>query len=318
MGWYHTNGETSDPEIYKYTYSDARAVFALRFWRASLYSASETLLYKSKWAFKLTIGTVVSISLAVPFLNTWWNNSIYKRDSASSALLPLVAVDCIQYIYSMLLYLCPLLLLYSVPYFFFFFFTIGRSWTIECGLWSLEGISKMDQQLGDNYWAEGNSQDGFEVQEHSIFKQEIPDAADEENNEDETTEVRWWARIMTKRINSKMNYCIVCLQLVLSNKGGPKIIHKNFMYTLHKKQPYNIRWRCVRRALACRGSIITGADCKSPRLRMDHNHEADLMAVQCARRRYEAMGQPVILGKTDRSLKDGKSWFMKISKWDFS
>ncbi|XP_012270552.1 protein jim lovell isoform X2 [Orussus abietinus] len=84
-------------------------------------------------------------------------------------------------------------------------------------------------------------------------------------------------------------------ELVLSNKGGPKLIHNGFMYTLHKKQPHNIRWRCVGRASLCRGSLITTADCKKPKVRMDHNHKPDFGAVSMARKRYIALGRPRIL-----------------------
>ena len=83
--------------------------------------------------------------------------------------------------------------------------------------------------------------------------------------------------------------------MVLSNKGGPKVIHNGYMYTLHKKQPYNIRWRCVGRSFYCRGSLVTTIDCKKPRLHMDHNHRPDYAAAQTARKRYIALGMPAIL-----------------------
>lgn len=84
-------------------------------------------------------------------------------------------------------------------------------------------------------------------------------------------------------------------QVVLSNKGGPKVIHQGFMYTLHKKQPNNIRWRCVGRTLHCRGSLITTSNCKKPRIRMQHNHSPDFAAAQLARKRYIALGKPPVL-----------------------
>ncbi|XP_034190930.2 uncharacterized protein LOC117609127 isoform X1 [Osmia lignaria lignaria] len=84
-------------------------------------------------------------------------------------------------------------------------------------------------------------------------------------------------------------------EVVLSNKGGPKLIHRGFMYTLHKKQPYNIRWRCVGRTMHCRGSLITTTSCTKPRVRMEHNHKPDFAAAQVARKRYLALGKPCVL-----------------------
>ncbi|XP_076394493.1 uncharacterized protein LOC105661931 isoform X1 [Megachile rotundata] len=84
-------------------------------------------------------------------------------------------------------------------------------------------------------------------------------------------------------------------EVVLSNKGGPKLIHRGYMYTLHKKQPYNIRWRCVGRTMHCRGSLITSTNCTKPRVRMEHNHKPDFAAAQVARKRYLALGKPCVL-----------------------
>ncbi|XP_031827522.1 uncharacterized protein LOC116424786 isoform X1 [Nomia melanderi] len=84
-------------------------------------------------------------------------------------------------------------------------------------------------------------------------------------------------------------------EVVLSNKGGPKLIHRGYMYTLHKRQPYNIRWRCVGRTMHCRGSLITTTTCTKPRVRMEHNHKPDFAAAQVARKRYLALGKPCVL-----------------------
>lgn len=43
----------------------------------------------------------------------------------------------------------------------------------------------------------------------------------------------------------------VC-QIVRSNKGGPKLIHRGYIYTVHKQRPGMVRWRCTRRSLNCR------------------------------------------------------------------
>ncbi|XP_053970273.1 uncharacterized protein LOC128888562 isoform X1 [Hylaeus anthracinus] len=84
-------------------------------------------------------------------------------------------------------------------------------------------------------------------------------------------------------------------EVVLSNKGGPKLIHHGYMYTLHKKHPYNIRWRCVGRTMHCRGSLSTTPSCTKPRVLMDHNHKPDFEAAQVARKRYLALGKPCVL-----------------------
>ncbi|XP_076163296.1 uncharacterized protein LOC143144598 isoform X2 [Ptiloglossa arizonensis] len=84
-------------------------------------------------------------------------------------------------------------------------------------------------------------------------------------------------------------------EVVLSNKGGPKLIHCGYMYTLHKKHPYNIRWRCVGRTMHCRGSLTTTTVCTKPRVLMDHNHKPDFAAAQVARKRYLALGKPCVL-----------------------
>lgn len=41
-----------------------------------------------------------------------------------------------------------------------------------------------------------------------------------------------------------------------SNKGGAKIIHKGYMYTIHKKRYGRIRWRCAQRTLHCKVSFF--------------------------------------------------------------
>ncbi|KAL2715981.1 hypothetical protein V1478_013657 [Vespula squamosa] len=84
-------------------------------------------------------------------------------------------------------------------------------------------------------------------------------------------------------------------EIVLSNKGGPKLIHNGYMYTMHKKQPQHIRWRCVGRTTYCRGSLITTENCTKARIRMEHNHKPDFAAAQEARKRYLALGKPRVL-----------------------
>ena len=91
--------------------------------------------------------------------------------------------------------------------------------------------------------------------------------------------------------------------MVLSNKGGPKVIHNGYMYTLHKKQAHTIRWRCVLRAYLCRGCLVTTGEGTQPRVHAEHNHRADYAAAQTARRRYISMGKPAIPDGKYNSLK---------------
>jgi hypothetical protein len=43
------------------------------------------------------------------------------------------------------------------------------------------------------------------------------------------------------------------VEVIKSNKGGMKVIHKGYMYTVHKKrQCGGIRWRCAQRSLHCK------------------------------------------------------------------
>ncbi|XP_048516029.1 protein jim lovell-like isoform X2 [Athalia rosae] len=107
----------------------------------------------------------------------------------------------------------------------------------------------------------------------------------------------------------------IVVRVVLSNKGGPKVIHRGFMYTLHKKQPNNIRWRCVGRTLHCRGSLITTADCKKPRIRMQHNHDPDFVAAELARKRYIALGQPPVI--LEDELRSGSTRSGNAKRDDF-
>ncbi|CAH1382100.1 unnamed protein product, partial [Tenebrio molitor] len=75
------------------------------------------------------------------------------------------------------------------------------------------------------------------------------------------------------------------VEVIKSNKGGMKVIHKGYMYTVHKKrQCGGIRWRCAQRSLHCKGSISTGAD-GPPKINMPHNHLPDLHSVALARGR---------------------------------
>ncbi|XP_043491318.1 protein jim lovell-like [Polistes fuscatus] len=84
-------------------------------------------------------------------------------------------------------------------------------------------------------------------------------------------------------------------EIVLSNKGGPKLIHNDYMYTMHKKHPQYIRWRCVGRTTHCRGTLLTTKNCTKPQVSMEHNHKPNFAAAQLARKRYLELGKPRVL-----------------------
>ncbi|KAK4878681.1 hypothetical protein RN001_011187 [Aquatica leii] len=72
------------------------------------------------------------------------------------------------------------------------------------------------------------------------------------------------------------------VEIIRSNKGGLKLIHRGYMYTVHKKrQGGGIRWRCTQRSWHCKGSISTGNG--PPTVNMPHNHIPDPHSVALAR-----------------------------------
>ena len=55
------------------------------------------------------------------------------------------------------------------------------------------------------------------------------------------------------------------------------------MYTRQIVTPTVIRWRCVKRAYHCKGTMITQFDMSAPRAANDHNHSPDFAAIECAK-----------------------------------
>ncbi|GJQ85403.1 hypothetical protein Trydic_g10177 [Trypoxylus dichotomus] len=73
-------------------------------------------------------------------------------------------------------------------------------------------------------------------------------------------------------------------EIIRSNKGGLKLIHRGYMYTVHKKRRSGeIRWRCCQRRSHCKGSVSTGEG--DPIINMPHNHIPDPQSVALARYR---------------------------------
>lgn len=116
------------------------------------------------------------------------------------------------------------------------------------------------------------------------------------------------------------------VEIIRSNKGGMKIIHKGYMYTVHKKrQSGGIRWRCTQRSLHCKvfelqrhacvallsryfvvqGSISTGTG--PTRTNMPHNHVPDPHSVALARcRQLEEFADFTALVEMDYDEIEGK------------
>ncbi|KAJ8687691.1 hypothetical protein QAD02_023485, partial [Eretmocerus hayati] len=129
------------------------------------------------------------------------------------------------------------------------------------------------------------------------IKEELADEDPEDLNEATTMEIsegpgpNAWINVMPIQIKEEV--ANEDPEIVLSNKGGLKLIHKGFMYTLHKKQPSSIRWRCVLRTQQCRGSVITNLEFKDTFMRMCHSHPPDFHAAEMCRRKYKASGEPL-------------------------
>ncbi|KAI4502087.1 hypothetical protein M0802_002769 [Mischocyttarus mexicanus] len=102
--------------------------------------------------------------------------------------------------------------------------------------------------------------------------------------------------------NSDLDDSVV--EVVLTFKGSPKLIHNDYMYTIRKKNHDQIRWRCVRRKTNCRGSLLTTNIYTNPELLTKHNHKPDTTAAQQARIRYKELHKPYI---SMMSLKEGKA-----------
>lgn len=96
------------------------------------------------------------------------------------------------------------------------------------------------------------------------------------------------------------------VELIRSNKGGLKLIHRGYMYTVHKKrQSGGVRWRCSQRSLQCKGSISTGEG--PPKINMVHNHIPDPHSVALARcRQFEEFAGLTPLIEMDCDDSEGK------------
>ena len=78
----------------------------------------------------------------------------------------------------------------------------------------------------------------------------------------------------------------LAMEIIKTIRGGKKAIFEGFMYTKQKEMRNKIRWRCVQRALGCKGSIITTNEASSkedPILTARHNHAPDVEAIEIAK-----------------------------------
>lgn len=66
--------------------------------------------------------------------------------------------------------------------------------------------------------------------------------------------LQWLSKVSVVGEAGEMSLLDDTVEMVRSNKGGAKIIHRGYMYTVHKKKVGGIRWRCARRILHCKVS----------------------------------------------------------------
>ena len=47
------------------------------------------------------------------------------------------------------------------------------------------------------------------------------------------------------------------MEIIASNKGGQKLLHEGFIYTVQHERPSGKRWQCVQRNEECKGTVKT-------------------------------------------------------------
>ncbi|CAN7945736.1 unnamed protein product, partial [Ixodes hexagonus] len=71
------------------------------------------------------------------------------------------------------------------------------------------------------------------------------------------------------------------------NKGGTKLCVDGYMYTKQKDLASGIRWRCVKRAIDCKGALIVDAATGAHNQTVRHNHPPDDAAISVAKSRIK-------------------------------
>lgn len=75
------------------------------------------------------------------------------------------------------------------------------------------------------------------------------------------------------------------MELITSNKGQRKLCFEGFMYTRHKEVATGFRWRCVKRATGCKGSVITVEGTDDIAMSSDHDHPPSSPSINVAKTR---------------------------------
>ena len=73
------------------------------------------------------------------------------------------------------------------------------------------------------------------------------------------------------------------MEIIESNKGGPKLSYSGYVYTKQWSRANTIRWRCVKRILSCKGALITSLENENAILVMKDNHDGDESAIKAAK-----------------------------------
>lgn len=74
------------------------------------------------------------------------------------------------------------------------------------------------------------------------------------------------------------------METIPNSKGGVKLCHDGYMFTKKGTNKTTIRWECSkRRAMSCKGAIVTDLQIERVLSSTDHTHESDINIVNAAR-----------------------------------
>ena len=62
------------------------------------------------------------------------------------------------------------------------------------------------------------------------------------------------------------------MEVVLSNRGGQKLLYEGYIYTKQHERLNGTRWICVRRTDKCTGAVRTNGVVGVPVILSEHNH----------------------------------------------
>lgn len=75
------------------------------------------------------------------------------------------------------------------------------------------------------------------------------------------------------------------MEVITSTKGGRKLCHNHYMYTVQKTSTNFIHWRCVKRSNGCKSRLSTSHELEFPIISSDHNHEPNGTEIKVAKAR---------------------------------